>query len=133
MKSSIFDQLIEAIRSYQTGVVHIRAILAPLFAEDTADEEKQSFFTQSQGDPLGVSQIQTCMENTGLHLPEDLADALLHLDFVVAPVGDGVVTQVPTEGVFATPEAAIAAAVEKTPEELAAELIAAADAAAIGH
>lgn len=114
MSASLFDQLIEAIRSYQTGVTNVRRILAPLFDDATADEQKMAFLNQAQGDPLGLSQIQTALENTGLTLPDDLTEELTHLDFVVDPVGDG--EQAPTNTddstLHATQEAAALAKLE---------------------
>lgn len=109
MTPSIFDQLIEAIRGYQTGVVHIRSIMAPLFAEATKDDECLAFYTQAQGDPLGYSQIETCCANDGLPMPENPG---VVLDFVVSPVGDGVAAPTTTDDstLYASQEAAAAAA-----------------------
>jgi hypothetical protein len=46
MESTVFQQLLQAVLSYQTGTVNIRRILSPLFTEETADEENRQFYTE---------------------------------------------------------------------------------------
>jgi hypothetical protein len=76
MESTVFQQLLQAVLSYQTGTVNIRRILSPLFTEETADEENRQFYTEyDAASAYERSRVDHGIENSGLYLPARLEPA----------------------------------------------------------
>lgn len=68
---SVFQQLLTAIRNFQTGTVTLRRIMQPLFDESTATEERIKFYTEANAaDRDDQIAVLRGIENAGLNLPE---------------------------------------------------------------
>lgn len=73
MNQTVFEMLWDAVRMFQTGTVNIRRILAPLFAEATAEDDIRQFYTEfDAADDYTRDRILAGVANAGLYLPDRL-------------------------------------------------------------